>query len=49
MAQAEQILMDEMPIVPIYHNTETWVQKGNVKGVLIDGLGFIDWKWATVE
>ncbi|WP_432775771.1 peptide ABC transporter substrate-binding protein [Brevibacillus gelatini] len=49
LAQAEQILMDEMPIVPIYHNTETWVQKENVKGVLIDGLGFIDWKWATVE
>jgi oligopeptide transport system substrate-binding protein len=49
LAQAEQILMDEMPIAPIYFYTDSWVKKENVKGVFIDGLGNIDLKWATVE
>jgi len=49
LAQAEKIFMDEMPAAPIYFYTQSWVKKDNVKGVIIDGLGFIDWKWATVE
>jgi oligopeptide transport system substrate-binding protein len=49
LAQAEQILMDEMPVAPIYYYTNSWVQSDKVKGVVIDGLGFIDFKWATVE
>ncbi|MET3291681.1 UNVERIFIED_CONTAM: oligopeptide transport system substrate-binding protein [Brevibacillus sp. OAP136] len=39
LAQAEQILMDEMPIAPIYFYTNSYVKKDNVKGVLMDGLG----------
>lgn len=49
LADAEQILMDEMPIMPIYFYTNSWVQKENVKGVVIGGLGDVDWKWAYVE
>ncbi|RNB91475.1 peptide ABC transporter substrate-binding protein [Brevibacillus fluminis] len=49
LAQAEQILMDEMPIAPIYFYTNSYVKKDNVKGVLMDGLGFIDYKWASIE
>jgi oligopeptide transport system substrate-binding protein len=49
LAQAEAILMEEMPIAPIYYYTQSWVKKDNVKGVIVDGLGFVDYKWATVE
>jgi len=49
LAQAEQILMDEMPIAPIYYYTNSYVKNDNVKGVVLDGLGFIDFKWATIE
>ena len=49
LADAEQILMDEMPIMPIYFYTNSWVAKENVKGIVIGGLGDVDWKWATVE
>lgn len=49
LAQAEQILMDEMPIAPIYFYTNSYVKKDNVKGVLMDDLGFVDYKWASVE
>ncbi|MGE5704232.1 MAG: peptide ABC transporter substrate-binding protein [Clostridia bacterium] len=49
MAEAEQLLMDEMPIAPIYFYTNSYVKNDKVKGVLMDGLGFVDYKWATIE
>ncbi|MGD8191186.1 peptide ABC transporter substrate-binding protein [Brevibacillus ginsengisoli] len=49
LEQAEQIIMDESPVIPIYFYTDSWVQNDKVKGVVIDGLGNIDYKWATVE
>ena len=49
LAQAEAILMEEMPVAPIYYYTDSWVKDDKVKGVQVDGLGFIDFKWATVE
>ncbi|WP_421617236.1 peptide ABC transporter substrate-binding protein [Brevibacillus sp. TJ4] len=48
LAQAEQILMDEMPIMPIYFYTNSWVQNEKVTGVVVDGLGNIDLKNANI-
>lgn len=49
LAQAEAILMDEMPIMPIYFYTQSWVKKDEVKGVFIDATGNVDFKWAYIE
>ncbi len=49
LGQAEQILMDEMPIAPIYFYTNSYVKNDKVKGVLMDGLGFVDYKWASIQ
>lgn len=49
LAEAEQIFMDEMPVAPIYFYTNAWVQNESVKGVVMDGLGFVDYKWAYIE
>ncbi|MGG3491894.1 peptide ABC transporter substrate-binding protein, partial [Brevibacillus choshinensis] len=49
LADAEQVLMDDMPIMPIYFYTQSWVQNPSVKGVQITGLGDVDWKGAYVE
>lgn len=49
LKDAEQILMDEMPITPIYFYTNPWVQTENLKGVVISGLGDIQLKWAYFE
>lgn len=49
LAKAEAILMDEMPVVPIYFYTNTYVKNKNLQGVVLDGLGYIDWKWASFE
>lgn len=46
LKQAEQILMDEMPVMPIYYYTNSWIQNEKLSGVVIDPLGTIDYKWA---
>ena len=49
LAEAEAIFMDEMPAAPIYYYTHSYVQSDKVKGVVLDGLGFVDWKWADIQ
>lgn len=39
MHDAEKILMDEMPVIPIYFYTNKVVQRQNVEGVIRDSLG----------
>lgn len=49
LKQADQIVMDEMPAAPIYYYTYAWVKQDSVKDVVIDALGFIDFKYASNE
>lgn len=49
LKQAEAILMDEMPMTPIYFRTESYVKNDKVKDVILDPLGNVDFKWATIE
>lgn len=49
LMDAEKILMDEMPFIPIYFYTYSYLKADNVKDVFIDGLGNVDLKWAVVE
>ncbi len=49
LADAEKIFMDEMPVAPIYFYTDSWVKNDKVNGVIVDGLGHIDFKWASKE
>jgi oligopeptide transport system substrate-binding protein len=49
LKEAEAILMDEMPVAPIYFYTNTWLQKDNLKGVEVSGLGDVQFKWAYFE
>jgi len=46
LAQAEQILMEDMPVMPIYFYINAWVKRDYVQGVIMDGLGTVDYKWA---
>ncbi|WP_420491403.1 peptide ABC transporter substrate-binding protein [Neobacillus drentensis] len=46
LKDAEAIFMDEMPVAPIYFYTNTWVQDENLKGVVVSGLGDVQFKWA---
>ncbi|MCM3079954.1 peptide ABC transporter substrate-binding protein [Brevibacillus invocatus] len=48
LGQAEHILMNEMPIAPIFFYTNSWVKNERVKDVFIDGLGNLELKWADI-
>jgi oligopeptide transport system substrate-binding protein len=49
LKQAEQVLMDDMPIAPIYFYTGVYVKKPYVKGIYLSELNDLDLKWAYVE
>ncbi|WP_026074227.1 peptide ABC transporter substrate-binding protein [Brevibacillus massiliensis] len=49
LKQADAMIMDEMPAIPIYYYTYAWVKKDSVKDVVIDPLGFVDFKYASNE
>jgi oligopeptide transport system substrate-binding protein len=49
MHQAEDILMDEMPVIPIYFYTNQNIYKPWIKGVNYSALGFVDFKTAWIE
>ena len=39
LAKAEQILLEEQGVTPLYHPVEAWMVKPNVKGVIYNGAG----------
>ncbi|MGQ7278075.1 peptide ABC transporter substrate-binding protein [Brevibacillus thermoruber] len=49
LKKADAIVMDEMPAMPIYYFTYAWVKQDTVKDVVVDPLGFIDFKYASNE
>ncbi len=46
---SEQILISQMPIIPIYHYTMLYLSNKEVKDVVVTTLGDIDFKWAYLE
>jgi oligopeptide transport system substrate-binding protein len=49
LRQAEELLIHEMPIVPIYFYTGVYLKQPYVQGVYISKLNQLDLKWAYVD
>lgn len=49
LSLAEDILMDEMPIIPLYYINFAFLKKPYVKGVYLSALGFADFKYAFCD
>ena len=49
LKEAEKILINDMPIAPIYFYTGAYLQKPYVKGLYISEMNNLDLKWAYVE
>ncbi|QQZ08346.1 peptide ABC transporter substrate-binding protein [Heyndrickxia vini] len=49
MHEAEKILFDEMPIIPIHFYNQVTLQKDNVKGIVRHPVGYLELKWAYIE
>ena len=47
--EAEKILMDEFPVIPIYYMTVSYAQKKNLKDVYISELYDIDFRWSYFD
>lgn len=46
LLDAEQILMEQMPIIPIFHSTFNYVSRDDIAGVKVRDLGWLDFKTA---
>lgn len=46
---AERVLMEEMPVAPVYFYVQIWQQKGYVKGAYLDIQGSVFLRSASVE
>jgi oligopeptide transport system substrate-binding protein len=49
LKECEQILIQEMPIIPIWHGTMHYVKNDSVKNVVVSDCGGIDFKWAFLD
>jgi oligopeptide transport system substrate-binding protein len=47
--QAETLIMNEMPVAPIYFMMDNYVKDPKLKGAYLSGLGDVDFKWAYFE
>ncbi len=46
LANCEKILLEAMPIIPLFHYNMLYVQNENVKNISISRMGGIDFRWA---
>ncbi len=46
LMQSEKILIDEMPIIPIFYFTMLYLNQPELKSVALSSMGMIDFRWA---
>ena len=49
LAEAERVLIEEMPIAPLFYNAYNSVNQPQLKNVYFSELGYIDFKKAYIE
>ena len=49
LKQSEQLIIDEMPVIPIYYYTLLFAKDEAVKNVVLTKTGHIDFKWAELN
>lgn len=49
LRRSEELIMSEVPVVPIFHYSLLHVQDEQLKDVVLTTMGSIDFKWAHVE
>jgi oligopeptide transport system substrate-binding protein len=49
LLQAEEVLIEEMPIIPLFFATYNYLQSPQLKGVYFSELGYLDFKNAYLE
>lgn len=49
LLQAEELLLEEMPVAPLFFYTNFYLKKNSINNVVIDELNRADFKWATID
>lgn len=49
LLSAEKLLIDEMPIIPLYYKNMVYMTQPHLKGVVFSPMGQVDFKWASIE
>lgn len=49
LREAEQILMDQMPLIPLFHFALNYLQKEGISGVALSPMGQLDFRWAHFD
>lgn len=49
LRQCEAILMEEMPIIPLFYYSMLYLRDENLDGVVLTSLGNLDFKWASLQ
>lgn len=49
LLKVEQLLINEMPVIPLYSNVNTYLKKDHLKGVTISTLGTVSFKNAYIQ
>jgi oligopeptide transport system substrate-binding protein len=49
LRQAEEILMLEMPIIPIFHYAMNYLEQSGVEDVALSPIGVLDFRWAQIR
>lgn len=48
LQQAEEILLDQMPVIPLYSEVYLYLIRPHIEGVVIHDLGHVDFKWIHI-
>jgi oligopeptide transport system substrate-binding protein len=46
---SEKVLMEEMPIIPIFYSAMLYVKEDDVQDVVLSSMGNLDFKWAHIK
>jgi len=49
LASCEEILMEEMPIIPLFYYSMLYLKSEELNGVVLTSLGNLDFKWACLQ
>jgi oligopeptide transport system substrate-binding protein len=49
LQEAEHLLMEQMPLIPIFHFALNYLEKEGVEDVFLSPIGQIDFRWSHVE
>lgn len=49
LGESEKILMEEMPIIPVFYYSMLYVNQPELKDVVLSSMGQIDFRWASLD